>query len=79
MQPRETTSKKTAHRISNPIAPKLLTLKEAAAYLGLTPWGLREKVWEGHLPFIRTPGARKLHFAITDLDAYIEDNRTKFV
>lgn len=62
-----------------PTSPKLLTLKEAAKYLGLTEWSLREKVWKGQITFVRTPGARKIYFAVEDLDQFIEDNRTRYV
>lgn len=70
---------KEAQRMSNPVRPQLLTLKDAARYLGLTDWALRERVWQGHIPFVRFPGGKKQYFHVKDLDAFIEGNKCKFV
>jgi excisionase family DNA binding protein len=75
----ENTKKKEAQRILNPIVPQLLSLKDAARYLGLTDWALRERVWAGHIPFVKFPGGRKQYFHIKDLDAFIEQNKARYV
>lgn len=49
---------------------RLLTLAQAACYLGISPWTLRELVWKGRLPVVRL--TRKLHFDLRDLDRFIE-------
>ncbi|MGA2028094.1 MAG: helix-turn-helix domain-containing protein [Syntrophobacteraceae bacterium] len=79
MKVADITKKKEAQRISNPIVPQLLSLKCAAQYLGLTDWALRERVWAGHIPFVRFPGGRKQYFHIKDLDSFIEENKARYV
>lgn len=65
--------------ISNPVRPQLLALKDAARYLGLTDWALRERVWAGHIPFVRFPHGKKMFFHVPDLEAFIEENKARFV
>lgn len=79
MKSQDKKSKREAQRISNPVRPQLLTLKDAAIYLGLTDWALRERVWAGHIPFVRFPGGRKQYFHIKDLDSFIEENKARYV
>jgi excisionase family DNA binding protein len=71
--------KREAQRIGNPVRPQLLSLKDAASYLGLTDWALRERVWQGHIPFVRFPGGKKQYFHVKDLDQFIEDNKARYV
>jgi excisionase family DNA binding protein len=61
--------------ISNPPSPRLLTLKLAADYLGLSVWALRERVWAGSIPVIQFPGGRKIWIDARDLDMFIEKNK----
>ena len=49
---------------------RLLTLKEAADYLALSTWTVRELVWKGRLPAV--PLTRRLHFDRRDLDRLID-------
>lgn len=49
---------------------RLLTLPEAARYLGLSPWTVRELLWRGVLPRVRL--SRKILIDQNDLDALIE-------
>jgi len=49
---------------------RLLTLKEAADYLALSIWTVRELVWKGRLPAVRL--TRRLHFDRRDLDRLID-------
>ena len=42
-------------------APRLLTLKKAAEYIGLTVWAMRERIWAGQIPVVRFPGGRKMY------------------
>jgi len=62
---------------ANPIVPQLLSLKDAARYLGLSDWALRERVWQGHIPFVRFPGGKKQYFHLKDLDSFIEENKAR--
>jgi hypothetical protein len=57
------------------VTPRLLTLRAAAAYLALTPWGLREKVWAGLVPVVRWRDGGKLYFDKTDLDQLIAKHK----
>jgi hypothetical protein len=62
-----------AQRITKPVGPRLLPLKEAAERLGLTVWSMRERIWAG---FVRFPGGRKIFIDIKDLDKFVERNKT---
>ena len=66
---------KTAQGISNPIGPRLLPLKKATHYLGLTLWGLRERIWRGEIPIIQFPGGRKMFIDTKDIEAFIQQNK----
>jgi excisionase family DNA binding protein len=55
---------------------RLLTLKEAAVYLGRSSWGMRDLAWAGRIPVVRYEGGRKLFFDIRDLDAFIDKNKS---
>ncbi len=71
-----TIEKKTAQGMTNPLSPRLLPLKAAAAYLGLTVWSLRERIWAGDIPVVRFPGGRKQFIDVKDLERFIEQNKT---
>jgi len=73
------TEKKTAQVFQNQQRPRLLTLREAAGYLGLTVWAMRERVWAGQIPVVRFPGGRKIYLDRRDLEIFIEANKTTFV
>ena len=65
---------KGVQRISNPI-PRLLTLKQASEFLGLSVWALRERVWAGQLPVITFPGGKKQYLDRDDLEGFIQRNK----
>ena len=71
----ETLVSAKAHCIYNPIAPRLLPLKVAAEYLGLTVWAIRERIWAGTLPVVQFPGGRKMYLDVNDLDSFIDRNK----
>ena len=68
--------KKEAQGISSPMRPRLLPLKKAAEYLGLTVWAMRERIWSGHIPAVRFPGGRKVYVDTQDIERFIEQNKT---
>ena len=68
-----------AQRIVNPIAPRLLPLKEAAKWLGLTTWAMRERVWRGEIPVVKFSGGKKQFIDVKDLERFIEQNKVTFV
>jgi hypothetical protein len=75
MANRENRTVQKAQGISNPFSPRLLTLKKAADYLGMSIWALRERVWAGSIPVIQFPGGRKIWIDALDLDSFIEKNK----
>jgi hypothetical protein len=68
-----------AHCISYAVGPRLLALRQAADYLGLTVWALRERIWAGALPVVQFPGGRKQYLDVRDLDEFIEANKRRII
>jgi hypothetical protein len=66
---------KKAHRMHNPMPPRLLPLKDAAQWLGLTVWAMRERVWAGDIPVIRFDGGRKMYIDTLDLEQFIQSHK----
>ena len=58
---------------SNVLIPRLLTLDQAAKYLGLTKEALKAKVHLGRIPTVDLD--KKLRFDRLDLDRTIEQNK----
>ncbi len=59
------------------IVPRLLSLDATAAYLGISPWTVRDLEAAGVLPRVRVPlpnggELRKVLFDVEDLDRCIE-------
>lgn len=56
--------------------PRLLRTKEAAAYLSMSPWSLRQLVDRGELPFVSCgDNTSAWRFDIRDLDRFIEQHK----
>jgi hypothetical protein len=55
------------------IRPRLLPLKQAATYLGVTPWMMRSLAWGGKLPVVQF-GSKKWFFRVSDLDRLVENH-----
>jgi hypothetical protein len=60
-------AKKNANKSTMMNGPRLLPLKKAAEYIGLTEWAMRERIWSGQIPFVRFPGGRKIYIDTNDL------------
>lgn len=59
-----------------PIAPRLVKTKQAAEYLAISEWKLRNLVQQGLVPYIEDGGGTSpWRFDIRDLDAYVERSR----
>lgn len=71
-----TIEKKRAPGIVDPLSPRLLPLKDAATWLGITTWAMRERIWRGDLPVVRFPGGRKMFLDRKDLEEFIVKNKT---
>jgi excisionase family DNA binding protein len=57
----------------HPAAPRLLTVDQAALYLGRTKTSVQHMVSAGKLPIVRAD--RRVFFDVRDLDAWIEHNK----
>jgi len=57
------------------IVRRLLRTRDAALYLGSSPWKLRRLVQEGVLPRVGDADSGRWLFDLKDLDAYIESNK----
>ena len=55
---------------------RLYNLKEAAHYLGLSPWGMRDLFWGKKIPAIRE--GRKIYLDIDDLNDYIRRHKSLY-
>ena len=66
---------KTAQGMSNPIVPRLLSIKDAGKWLGLTTWAMRERIWAGQIPVVQFPGGRKMFVDVQDLEGFITRNK----
>jgi hypothetical protein len=64
-----------AQRIDNPKCPRLLPLKDAAEWIGLTVWAMRERIWAGQIPVVQFPGGRKMYIDTQDLEKFIQGNK----
>lgn len=51
------------------LTPRLLSLHEAASYLGVSYWTLRDLIFRGDIPYIRI--RRRILVDRADLDSYI--------
>src|SRR5215469_4191202 len=57
------------------ILQRLLTLPEAARYLGCTLWSVRDLVWKGQLPYTRF--GKRFQVDVEDLDAMIDREKRR--
>ena len=58
------------------LKPRLLTVKEAASYLGRSIPSIRELIWGGSLPIVRV--GRRIHLDLIDLDKWIEAHKIRY-
>jgi excisionase family DNA binding protein len=62
---------------SNNSSFRVLTVKEAARYLGISSWKIRRLVSQG-LPYIQDGGGNSAwRFDVPDLDEWIERNKVR--
>ena len=55
---------------------RLLRTKEAAEYLGMSPWSLRQMVEHRELPYVSVGDHTSAwRFDVRDLDRWIEDHK----
>jgi excisionase family DNA binding protein len=59
-----------------PLVPRLVKTKQAAEYLAISQWKLRNLVQQGLIPYIEDGGGTSpWRFDVRDLDTYIERSR----
>jgi len=54
---------------------RLMRLKEAARYLGLSPWKLRHIIQSGELPIVKYSENAPWLLDVRDLDGWVEHNK----
>ena len=59
-----------------PLRKRLLTVKEASIYLGRSIPAIRELIWAGKLPIVKSD--RRIFFDINDIDKWIEQHKTRY-
>ena len=59
------------------IQKRLLTIKEASEYLGISEKGLYNMIYRREIPFVKLGG--KLRFDIIDIEKWINDNKISCV
>jgi excisionase family DNA binding protein len=77
LKPKQNQAIKTPQGNHIPLSKCLYTIKESAGYLGRSEWGMRELIWAGEIPVVRTEGGRKIFLDVDDLNDFI--NRHKSV
>jgi excisionase family DNA binding protein len=60
---------------NNSIPSRLLRLKDAARYLSLSPWKLRQLIYSGVIPFVQPEPGSPYLLDLRDLDHYVETNK----
>lgn len=72
----DTIAEAVVNRLRNAVilTPRLLTLSQAATYLGLTTDALKAKVHMGRIPTVELD--KKLRFDRLDLDRIIDQSKT---
>jgi len=66
-------------RMTNPVVPRLLSIRQASERSGLTLWTVRSLIWSGDLPVVQFSGQRKQYIDMRDLNEVIERNKSRYV
>jgi len=61
--------RETRRPAADPVRPRLLSQQEAATYLGISYWMLRDLVFRGELPSVRI--RRRVLIDRVDVDRYV--------
>ena len=59
---------------ANTPAPRLFSQQDAACYLGISYWTIRDLVFRREIPFVKI--GRRILVDRLDLDAYLEQSKT---
>lgn len=69
-------SRKTSAPFSSTTGTRLLGLREASQYLGLSYWTLRGMLYRGDLACVKA--GRRILIDRQDLDSWIEEHKERF-
>ncbi len=58
-----------------PLPRRLYDIQAVAAYLGISPWTVREFIWRGDLPCVKL--GRRQYLDIRDVDQLIEQSKVR--
>ena len=72
------TESKKVRSTASSTGKRLYTIREAAAYLGRTEWGVRDLIWSREIPVVKGTSRRKIYLDILDLEAYVTRNKTQY-
>ena len=75
MQIADNTNNKQDHGITNPMRPRLLSLKQASKYLGRGEDSMRELIYARVFPVVQEGERSKMWLDVRDLDSWIEDRK----
>ena len=67
--------KQSSWRQTATLVKRLVTTKEAAKYLGMSGWSIRQLVRSGKLPIVSGCEECNWRFDVHDLDEYVENNK----
>ncbi len=78
--PQRSANKAKADGLSRPLdslshARRLLSVLEAASYLGVSVWTIRGLGWDGEIPQVKI--GRRVLYDRVDLDRYIEQSKVR--
>lgn len=68
---------RTSQSNSQKIASRLLRTRQAAAYLGISAWKLRQLVTDRRLPVVQDADSGPFRLDVRDLDNYIESSKRR--
>jgi len=75
MKVTENTENAEAQGIQSPTRPRLLTIKQAALYMGRGTDSLREMVYRGVFPVIQEGERSKIWIDLQDIDNWIDSKK----
>ena len=88
-RPLNTPTSKNVETAAEPITPRLLNMRQAAAYLGCSFWTVRDYVLQGLIPVVDMPplrpregdrqrkALRRVLIDRADLDAFVESRKRR--
>ena len=60
-----------------PLQPRLLNVREAASYLSVAVWCVRQLTWTKQLTPIKVGGSRRLLYDRADLDQFVDQQKQR--